>query len=216
MLQLGSRKRQKSPSVMVAQGSRLIALGALLATATSAQDCDYSEGVNCINAEASASVKIEFGPLFSSPPTFVFGIDDLDDQDIQDMVNKAEYLDAPSEGDPAQAVSWWFEYDNRTVNLDPFQERVYNAWALESNSTNDIGGSDGGCENLLGAECVSDLKSLFTGISDQIEENLMEFFQSPPERINCPTVLWDDGSSMNRGGTAYSHPLWANGTGLGS
>lgn len=205
----------KPPEVMAVLGSRLIAVGALLATATSAQDCDYSEGVSCINAEASASVKIDFGPLFSSPPTFVFGIDDLDDQDIQDIVNEAEYLDAPLGDEPAQAVAWWFEYDNDTVNLNPSQERVYTAWALESNSSNDIGGSDGGCENLLGAECVSDLKSLFTGISDQIDDNLAEFFQSPPDRINCPNVLWNDGSGRNSGGTAYSHPLWGHGTEIG-
>lgn len=158
--------------------------------------------------------KLNFEPLFTSAPTFVIGYDNLDDQGIRDMLAKDEYLDAPASGDPAQAVAWWFEYDNATLDLDPLQERTFVAWALESNSENDIGGSDGGCEELLGATCVSDLKSLFTGLGEDAESQILEYFQSPPERIDCPSVLWDDGYDTNRAthGTVFATPLLGSGT----
>jgi len=194
--------------------SRLVTIvGALLASSTSAQTCDYSKRGNCINAEASASVKIDFAPLFTSPPTLVFAIDNLEDKDVQDFLSADKQLKAPTGDDLAQAIAFWFEYDNSTVNFDSSQERAYYAWALESNSTNDIGGNDGGCENLLGAQCVSDLKSLFTGVGDKVGESLVEFFHSPPAKINCPNVLWDDGSGAPRSalGGVYATPLWAGG-----
>ncbi|KAG7285834.1 hypothetical protein NEMBOFW57_008128 [Staphylotrichum longicolle] len=201
---------------MAIRKSQLIGLGGLLlASATSAQSCDYSRNTMCIKAEASASVVLPFAPLFSTPPTFVFAIDNMDDQDIQDMLTQDKDLPPPAAKAPAQAVSWWFEYDNSTVNKDPLQERVYFAWALESNSTNDIGGNDGGCENLLGAECVRNLKALFTSLgAERFLENLAGFFQTPPSRINCPTLLWHrgDGKIPTLGYSAFARPLWEGGT----
>ncbi|KAK4120043.1 hypothetical protein N657DRAFT_242053 [Parathielavia appendiculata] len=142
---------------MAFQRCRLVALAALLVSATSAQNCDYSKNGYCIKAEASASVTFPFEPLFTSPPKFVFAIDNLEDQDIQDIINLDKYISAPAKGKPAQAVSWWLEYDNSTVNRNQSQQREYYAWALESNSTNEIGGNDGGCEKLLSAQCTHGL-----------------------------------------------------------
>lgn len=200
---------------MAMQQCRLLVLVALLAGRTLAQSCDYSNpDGNCINAEATASVKMEFKPLFNSTPNFVFGIDNMEDKDIQNMVDANHYIVAPSGNDPAQAVAWWIEYDDDMINLETSTPGNYYVWALESNSTNDIGGNDGGCEELLGTECVSDLKSLFTGVQS-VDESLLEFFKSPPERINCPTIIWGDGSDQNRAatlGTAYATPLEEPGT----
>ncbi|KAK4101980.1 hypothetical protein N658DRAFT_485826 [Parathielavia hyrcaniae] len=199
---------------MAVRTCQLLGLGVLLLTGpTSAQSCDYSESAYCIKAEASASVALPFAPLFSTQPTFVFAIGSMDDQDIQDMLSADEFLRPPPDDEPAQAVAWWLEYDNSTVNRDPLQEREYVAWALESNSTNDIGGSDGGCENLLGAECVSDLKALFTGINGDFLPTLKDFFKTPPPRINCPTLVWHhgDGNDPAFGGTAYVKPLSTRG-----
>lgn len=183
--------------------------------ATSAQNCDYSKMGMCIKPEASASVALPFAPLFSTPPTFVLAIDNLDDQDIQDMLNLDDALRAPADNEPASAVAWWLEYDNSTLNRDDSQEREYYAWALESNSTNDIGGNDGGCENLLGAECVSDLKNLFTGLDGGLDGGfagaLAGLFRTPPARINCPTVLWHHGDGRSSAFGGAVRPLWWGG-----
>lgn len=196
---------------MTARVPRLISLGALFASGVLTQDCDYSRD-HCIKAQASASVKLEFEPLFTSPPTFVFAIDDMEDQDIQDMLNdnNNEFLEAPGADDPAQAVAFWLEYDNGTVNYDS-RGRKYSVWAMESNSANDVGGADGGCEDLLGAQCVGDLKSLFTGVGDNVNQKLADFYNEPPDRINCPTVLWNDGRKDRGLFSGASRPLSANG-----
>lgn len=181
--------------------SRLLVLGTALVTATAAQDCDYdSVGGSCISPEAIGSAEIEFEPAFSSPPTFVFAVDDLSKDDIRDM-SSAKEVDVPS-GEPVQAVAWWLEYDNSTASYDGSIGREYTVWALESNSTKDIGGGDGGCADLLGSECINDLKELFAQqnvtdsntSSNAISEYLGKLYETPPARVNCPTIIWGDGS----------------------
>jgi hypothetical protein len=172
----------------------------------------------CIKPDASASVPLPFAPLFSTPPTFVLAIDNLDNQDLQDMLNLDDDLRAPAANQAVSAVAWWLEYDNSTLNRDGSQEREYYAWALESNSTNDIGGNDGGCETLLGAQCVSDLKNLFTGLETTGDGGfagaLAGLFRTPPARINCPTVLWHHGDGRSSAFGGAVRPLWWGGSKL--
>lgn len=107
---------------------QLVGLGSLLLMrATSAQNCDCSKTDMCIKPEASVSVALPFAPLFSTPPTFVLAIDNLDDQDIQDMLNLDDALRAPADNEPVSAVAWWLEYDNSTLNRDGSQKREYYA-----------------------------------------------------------------------------------------
>jgi hypothetical protein len=184
--------------------------------ATAAQGCDYAKTGMCIKPDASASVPLPFAPLFSTPPTFVLAIDNLDNQDLQDMLNLDDDLRAPAASQAVSAVAWWLEYDNSTLNRDGSQEREYYAWALESNSTNDIGGNDGGCETLLGAQCVSDLKNLFTGLDTTgyggFAGALAGLFRTPPARINCPTVLWHHGDGRSSAFGGAVRPLWWGGS----
>ncbi|CEJ87938.1 hypothetical protein VHEMI04559 [[Torrubiella] hemipterigena] len=193
-----------------------------LVAAASAQDCDYGKGHNCIKAQTTASVALPIPTLFpsASPPTFVYAIDDLDHADIIAITanNNGVKVPSASANGPMQAVSWWFSYDNGTVNLDSKQERAYTAWALESNSTSDLGGADGGCEGLLGADCVADLKTLFTDKSTlQIGSTaasgaLFKFFATPPKNLRCPSIFWGDGSGrdLTLYGTSDTRPLVLN------
>lgn len=194
-----------------------------LVAAASAQDCDYGKGHNCIKAQTTASVTLPIPTLFpsASPPTFVYAIDDLDHADIIAITanNNGVKVPSASANGPMQAVSWWFSYDNGTANLDPKQERAYTAWALESNSTSDLGGADGGCEGLLGADCIADLKTLFTDKSTlQIGSTaasgaLFKFFATPPKNLRCPSIFWGDGSGrdLTLYGTSDTRPLVLNG-----
>ena len=113
------------------------------------------------------------------------------------MKNQNPYIDIPTGNIPVQAVAWWLEYDNNTVDPDRTEEREYTAWALESNSNNSIGGSGGGCGDLPGAECISGLKSLFTDADrPPVGDFLAKFFDMSPERVNCPSVFWGSGPSQ--------------------
>lgn len=202
--------------------AEVLALTLVLVSDASAQDCDYSKGHNCIKAQTTASVALPIPTLFpsSSPPTFVYAIDDLDHSDIIAITANNKDINVPSANSngPIQALSWWFSYDNATVNLDRKQERAYTAWALESNSTSDISGADGGCEGLLGADCVTDLKTLFTD-KNTLEIGgtaaagaLMKFFATPPKNLRCPNIFWGDGSNrdLTLYGTSDSRPLVLN------
>ncbi|OAA47980.1 hypothetical protein ISF_09512 [Cordyceps fumosorosea ARSEF 2679] len=193
-----------------------------LATAAAAQQCDYGKGHSCINPDASsASVLLPIPTLFpNTPPSFVFAIDDLEHSDIIAITaaNKDVTVPSASANGPIQAVSWWLQFNNGTANATRAQERAYTAWALESNSTSDISGADGGCEGLLGSDCVQDLKTLFTDKntlttgSSVVGGALMKFFATPPKNLRCPSIFWGDGSGrdLTLYGTSDTRPLIPN------
>lgn len=194
----------------------------VLAAAVSAQDCDYSSGHTCIKPRTTAAVTLPFPTLFpsASSPSFVFAVDDLEHADIIAITanNKDVHVPSGSANGPIQAVSWWLSFDNATSNHNKAQERAYTAWALESSSNKDIGGADGGCEGLLGAECVADLKALFTDKNTLSIGSipgtgaLMKFFATPPASVRCPSIYWGDGSGKDNSlyGTSDSRPLVSN------
>lgn len=193
------------------------------AAAVAAQTCDYGQGHTCINPDASASVALPIPTLFasSSPsPSFVFAVDDLAQADIIAITaaNKDVQVPGASANGPLQAVSWWLEFGSASANVSGSQERAYTAWALESNATSDIGGADGGCEGLLGRDCVADLKTLFTDKNTlqmgatTVGGALMKFFATPPRNLRCASIYWGDGSGRDLSlyGTSDTRPLVAN------
>ncbi|OAA74884.1 hypothetical protein LEL_06872 [Akanthomyces lecanii RCEF 1005] len=194
----------------------------LAATAAAAQTCDYGQGHTCISPDASASVALPIPTLFpsSTPPSFVLAVDDLAHADIIAITaaNKDVNVPSASVNGPLQAVSWWLEFGNATANVSGGQERAYTAWALESNATSDVGGADGGCEGLLGKDCVDDLKTLFTDKNTleigatTVGGAMMKFFATPPKNLRCPSIYWGDGSGKDLSlyGTSDTRPLVAN------
>ncbi|XWW94336.1 hypothetical protein V2A60_002279 [Cordyceps javanica] len=189
-----------------------------LAVTASAQQCDYGNSHSCINPKVSASVSLPIPTLFpSTPPSFVLAIDDLARADIIAITAANKDVRVPGDG-PLQAVSWWLAFDDGAANVTGGQERAYTAWALESNSTSDVGGADGGCADLLGADCVADLKTLFTDRntlrtgSSAAGGALMKFFATPPRNLRCPSIYWGDGSGRDLSlyGTSDTRPLVAD------
>lgn len=187
-----------------------------------AADCDYASSHNCINAQTSTSVALPIPTLFpsSSSPSFVFAIDDLSHAEILAITSSNKDVHVPSAAaadGPMQAVSWWLDFRNATANTTASQERAYSAWALESNATGEVGGADGGCEGLLGKDCVADLKELFTEkgtlqMGSAVGTGaLSKFFAKPPTGLRCPDVLWGDGSGQDmKLGTSDTRPLVSN------
>ncbi|KAK1756616.1 hypothetical protein QBC47DRAFT_380269 [Echria macrotheca] len=172
-------------------------LVAVLAVAAVAQDCDYSSGKRCIKPQATATATIPFSPLFSSPPTFVYAIDELDQNDIaaQKKLNSLSIPDGYN-GSVVKA-GWWLQYDNNTVNKDRSQNRNYYAFALETNSTNAIGGDAGGCVNLLGSDCVNNLKSALAvatynaaPIDGGMGAILGQLYAHPLLNLSCPADIF--------------------------
>jgi hypothetical protein len=147
----------------------LLLLAALTA-ATSAQECDYfarsAYDSNCLKAPLlTVNTTIPFGPLFPTPPTFVYGVTEVSKEDIQTAQERGEVSVSTVYDGPALRVAWWLPYDNSTLNYDLSQGRNYYILSLETNSTNPIGGDAGGCTSLLGSECVRNLKAYFAGLT---------------------------------------------------
>lgn len=132
----------------------------LLAATSFGQACDYYVNDQCIKAEAPDSTTTPFAPLLPTSPTFVYALDELDADDIKTQKEKDSFSIPSSltyKGSILK-VAWWLQYGNSTINLDKAQNRQYYAFALETNSTNPVGGGSNGCESLLGNECVRNLK----------------------------------------------------------
>ncbi|KAK3296189.1 uncharacterized protein B0H64DRAFT_397612 [Chaetomium fimeti] len=138
---------------------RLLLLAALAAAATG-QECDYYSNNHCLKSPETVSTTVPFTPLFSAAPTFVYGVDELDSNDIETARDKDMFSIPAAYSGPVLKVAWWLEYDNKTVNLDRAQNRHYYAFAMETSSTNGVGGGANGCADLLGTECVRNLKEV--------------------------------------------------------
>ena len=185
--------------------SRVFILAALVAVAT-AQECDYTTNSHCIKAQVSATVPLPFPTLFPTPPTFVYAIDDLDGADLQSVRSSGQL---PAAG-PGLRVAWWLQFDNKTANRDLGQERSYYAFSMETNAVNPIGGGDGGCADLLGTDCVRNLKDALAwrglssiGTNAGFEEELLRLISAggrPLTNLSCPADIW--GNS-----TAFQTPL---------
>ncbi|KAK1825985.1 hypothetical protein QBC39DRAFT_33810 [Podospora conica] len=176
----------------------LLLLGAFAARA-SAQACDYYDNNQCIKPEVTASVTIPFAPLLPTPPTFVYAIDELDDNDIKTQEEKDEFS-IPSRLSYTGAIlktAWWLQYDNATINLDGSQNRQYYAFAMETNSTNPIGGASNGCESLLGSECIRNLKDVIAAktfgasiILGGLGTRLVDLTNRPLRNLSCPDDIF--------------------------
>lgn len=172
----------------------LLLLGALVATA-SAQACDYYANNQCIKAEASASTTIPFAPLLPTPPAFVYAIDELDANEIKTQEEKDRFS-IPSSATYNGAilkVAWWLQYDNSTLDLAKSQNRQYYAFALETNSTNPVGGGSNGCESLLGSECVRNLRDAVavrtfgaSVVLGGLGQAVSELYDRPLRNLSCP------------------------------
>ncbi|KAH6841047.1 hypothetical protein B0I37DRAFT_357870 [Chaetomium sp. MPI-CAGE-AT-0009] len=182
---------------------RLLLLAALAAAATG-QECDYYSNNHCLKDPTTASTTIPFSPLFSTPPTFVYGVDELDANDIQTEREKdSSFSIPPSYSGPVLKVAWWLDYANSTLNLDPAQNRYYSAFALETSSTNPIGGDANGCAALLGADCVRNLKEVVaartftaTGVLGGMASAMGDLTERPLRNLSCPEDIFGSQGSV--------------------
>lgn len=147
----------------------LLLLAALAAT-TSAKECDYfaknTEDSHCLKAPLTVNTTVPLTPLFPTPPTFVYGVAELSEADIQTIREKDQRTILTVYDGPVLFAAWWLAgYDNSTLNFNRSQSRNYYVLSLETNNTNPIGGDAGGCTSLLGSECVRNLKAYFAGLA---------------------------------------------------
>lgn len=204
----------------------LLLLGAIAAT-VSAQACDYYDNnFQCIKAEASASNTIPFAPLLPTPPTFVYAIDELDANEIKTQEEKDRFAipDSATYKGAILKVAWWLEYDNSTINLAKSQNRQYYAFALETNSTNPVGGGSNGCESLLGNECVRNIKDAVavrtfgaSVVLGGLGQAVTELYDRPLRNLSCPGDIF--GVKKPASLTEFQSPLFLPGefgTGTGS
>ena len=166
----------------------VLLLCAFAAVALSQGTCDYRRTQNCINAQVSASTTVSFTQLFTSPPKLVFAIDDLESVEIEDQ-KKMDSLSVPfNYKGPLQRVAWWLEYDNSTLTRERTPERTYSLITLETNATNAIGGSDGGCQGLLGDQCIKNLRDAIawsTVAGRSLDAVFQDFYQRPLRNLSC-------------------------------
>ncbi|KAK0622477.1 hypothetical protein B0T14DRAFT_149010 [Immersiella caudata] len=184
---------------MVAQ-SRLIA--ALAATATSPKTCNYYTNDRCINAKTTASAPLPFPTLFHTPPTFVYAIDELDQDDKEAVLRRYPSSIPSTYLGTVLKAAFWLEYDQNSLNDAGSQERVYYTFALETGAGGEIGGEDG-CAGLLGETCLGNLKKLLAEKTylapDLIDGGLGTviggLYADPPEDLGCPADIfgtrWD-------------------------
>ncbi|KAK3191468.1 hypothetical protein K4F52_002282 [Lecanicillium sp. MT-2017a] len=173
----------------------LAAFLAALAPLSTAQLCNYTEQRNCINADASASVSLPIPTLFSRPPTFHFATDDLSTN------QSTQYVPFGYQG-PVQRVAWWLTFDNSTVNYDSPQSKIYTVAVMETGLANRIGGGDGGCQDLLGMECIANLRALLVGravedtttylSSISVAVMLKRLNTVPLKNLSCPHDIFGD------------------------
>jgi len=176
----------------------LVAALAAVSTAT-AKECDYFANFRCINPQATATATIPFSPLFTgAPPKFVYAIDELDEEEkAAQKKRNAGSIPRNYDGSILKA-GFWLEYDKNSVNTARSQNRVYYTFALETSSTNPVGGDSGGCASLLGPECVRNLKLLIAmgtyGAPDGIDGGLgtviSGYYANPPQNLGCPADIF--------------------------
>lgn len=152
----------------------LLLLAALTAATSAQEECVYFDrsvyNSNCLKAPLlTVNTTIPFGPLFPTPPTFVYGATEVSKEVIQTALEIGEATGPSDYNGPAVRVAWWLPYDNSTLNYDRSQNRNYYIVSLETNSTNPIGGDAGGCTSLLGSECVRNLKAYFAEMAFNTE-----------------------------------------------
>lgn len=169
----------------------------VLALSSRAQEaeCNYYDGHDrCLNPDATASVTIDIKPLFSSPPTLVYAIDNLTDTQIaieDDKYGDGIWWRSNYKGGQIQKIGFWMEYDEDSLNYTESSERTYQLAVIFTRSPNSIGGSDGGCEQLLGSECVDGLRDTFrwNGIG---YDNWPDLMKRPLRNISCPMDIFED------------------------
>lgn len=177
----------------------LSSLATVVVSAQATTTCDYYTDNNCLKPDATASTTIPFSPLFSTPPTFVYAIDELSETDKKILREKDSNSIPPSTtyNGVLLQVSWWLEYDNATVNFDSKQNRLYYAFAMETNSSNAIGGGERGCGGLLGEQCIANLKDVIKvrtykapQLSAGLGNVLDELTTRPLRNLSCPEDIF--------------------------
>ena len=172
----------------------LASAAAILAASLAAAQCDYYASTRCIKAQESATAAIPFAPLFTQAPTFVYAIDDLDENDKKTILEKeGTSIKLPF----LQAIGIWLEFPPAALNFTPAAERKTQIAAIFTNATGSIGGSDNGCGNFLGAECVKNLRATIQLFSvgqnnDLVQRGFTGLRERPLRNLSCPVDLFDD------------------------
>lgn len=152
--------------------------------------CNYGKDDGCISPQITATAALPFGSLFTKSPAFVFAIDDLDSTEIE---SARQHTDLPIPGDyngPVQAIGFWIQFEQNSLNFTPAADHIYVVGALSTNSSNALGGHDGGCQDALGTQCVAGLKA-----SVQAGRGLAaitDLNTNPQNNLSCPDDLFAD------------------------
>lgn len=176
---------------------------ALHSAAVAAQGkCDHYLDQDCV--DAFGSVSFEFQPLFSSAPRFAYGFRVYFEGEISSTLvgHPLNYR-----GDTNEA-KMWLEYANETLNIDTSANRTTHFATLLTNATGTVSGGSNGCEGLLGADCVNNLKDVLKWavvLSPDYQRNVFDnnvgkFQTTPLTNLSCPAGIFDHYQSMlNRG-----------------
>lgn len=172
----------------------------MAASLTSAQSCNYNETSHCVETDATGTLKLPVPTLFSSPPNIVYAIDNVTGGQLEYYQDYSSFFTDTGDYDgPVQEVGWWLEFDNETINYDLHQNMSYFIILLETGLSNPLGGADNHCGDLLGSECIHNLKSMFANLATTTDgENtdvLVSAYtlnQSPLKNLSCPHDIFGD------------------------
>lgn len=156
--------------------------------------CDHYLDKKCIDAYGSAI--FDFQPLFSEPPRFGYGFRVFHESEISDSLSGRP----PAYRGDVNDVKSWLEWSNGTFLVDRKANRTSDFALLLSNATGEISGGNNGCDGLLGATCVANLKDILKWAIvlagretiHVFRENVQLFQQTPLTNLSCPTNIFEN------------------------
>lgn len=134
------------------------------------QACDYSHLSepdearrfgHCIKNYVSGSATLSLPPLFPSPMTFVYAVDELKGSEIETggPSNDGQAVYGPNT--KHSLVSFWLQWDEGDVTLkdDALKNPMFTSAAafFPTIKNRKVGGGRGGCGKLLGKQCLDSL-----------------------------------------------------------
>ncbi|CAH0028904.1 unnamed protein product [Clonostachys rhizophaga] len=179
----------------------LTVLAFLLGMALADDACDYNSkaGSNkpapCIRPTYKAETEFTFDPLLPETSKFVYAFDNVTYDDWNELTSRDKY---------ATARAWWIEYSSIKPNNTFTRPHYTTVLTTYINGTGPTGGSNNGCENILGKTCIDKIneaiETLFTSDTGTLEtiSDLALAYKNKLLRDACPTDLFSEYNKIQR------------------
>jgi hypothetical protein len=186
-------------------------------------DCSYNKGYQsdsyggawCIHVVERTEATFSFPSLYPTNPKFVYVMDDIRGVEITSFPGYSPQFDSQRTGDwQSSLTGFWVEFDKigTTQNLSSDMATDFRVFYTTKQGT--PGGGNGGCDGLLGADCVNQLDATLRRRLTQNGSSVMDavgdlIFGGGNDTPACPSDMWFTGNSQpggdrNMGGSLYS------------